>query len=538
MLHRNSYPILLGALLLSLLIIGCKSTPKKIVIKPFSPLLNKVQQKSIKGNFSDQKTIKLDSNNIKLFLASYPGFKEYSSEMEKFYTDRNYAYAWYDKKGMIEPAINLFNRIMNIKEEGISNELPYKEAFINLIDSANEMNKVSPTVELMLTAQYLTYAKKVWEGVNEKQSLSVEWLLPRKKISSRQLLDSLLNGNNILENAPVYRQYNLLKAYLKKYNDIKINNDFTVIKADKKEYKLKDSAAVILAIRTRLFLLGDLSENNKTAIFDNELMIGVMRLAHRLGYKEDGIINTALLTEINYPINKRIEQIIVNMERTRWVPIQLTGDYLVVNIPEYKLHVYAKDSLAFSMNVVVGKNEHKTVIFNGDMNYIVFSPYWNIPASILNKEILPGIKKNPNYLAEHNMEWNGNSIRQKPGPNNSLGLVKFLFPNSHSIYLHDSPAKSLFKENNRAFSHGCIRLAEPKKLAQYLLKNNPDWNSSKITAAMNNKIEQYVKLKPAIPVFIAYFTVWVDRQGLLNFRKDVYQRDSRLAQMIIEKPGI
>jgi murein L,D-transpeptidase YcbB/YkuD len=136
------------------------------------------------------------------------------------------------------------------------------------------------------------------------------------------------------------------------------------------------------------------------------------------------------------------------------------------------------------------------------------------------------------------MEWNGGSVRQKPGPNNSLGLVKFLFPNSHSIYLHDSPAKSLFNEDKRAFSHGCIRLAEPKKLAKYLLRNDPNWDEAKITTAMNKKVEQYVTLKNTIPVFIAYFTAWVDRQGKLNFRNDVYKRDSRLAKLILENPEL
>jgi len=136
------------------------------------------------------------------------------------------------------------------------------------------------------------------------------------------------------------------------------------------------------------------------------------------------------------------------------------------------------------------------------------------------------------------MEWNGGNIRQKPGPDNALGLVKFLFPNSHSIYLHDSPAKSLFNEDKRAFSHGCIRLAEPKKLAQYLLRNNPNWNEEKITAAMHKGVEEFVPLKTTIPVFIAYFTAWVDRQGKLNLRNDVYKRDSRLAKMILENPGL
>ncbi|HRH60705.1 MAG TPA: L,D-transpeptidase family protein, partial [Chitinophagaceae bacterium] len=202
---------------------------------------------------------------------------------------------------------------------------------------------------------------------------------------------------------------------------------------------------------------------------------------------------------------------------------------------EYKLHAYENDSLVWSMNVVVGTTANKTTIFNGNLKYVVFSPYWNVPPSIIQKEILPGIKRNKNYLEQHNMEWNGGSVRQKPGLNNSLGLVKFLFPNSYNIYLHDTPAKSLFGEDKRAFSHGCIRLNEPQKLAEYLLRNDTAWTTEKIVKAMKSGKEQYVTLKNPVPVFIAYFTAFVDRKGRLNFRSDVYGRDSRLAKMILEK---
>ena len=181
------------------------------------------------------------------------------------------------------------------------------------------------------------------------------------------------------------------------------------------------------------------------------------------------------------------------------------------------------------MNIVVGSTAHNTVIFTGTLKYIVFSPYWNVPPSILKKEILPAIKRNKNYLAAHNMEWNGNGVRQKPGPNNSLGLVKFLFPNAYNIYLHDTPAKSLFGEDRRAFSHGCIRLSEPPRLARFLLRNDSNWDSLKIVRAMNARKEQYVTVKETVPVYIGYFTAWVDREGKLNFRDDIYGHDQKMA---------
>jgi len=489
---------------------------------------------SIPGRFSTQTTLKFDSSAVQQFLDSFAAFRAFETDIISFYRGRKYAYAWFDENGLVEPANNLYNRIMNIDEEGLPDKIPYKEQFTQLLETAD---KPSAMLDLMLTSEYLSYAKFAWQGIGEKEVKELEWLLPRKKISYTQLLDSL-SANKKTLNQPVYKQYELLKAELKRMKEIKNSNSLPIIKTDRKKLQEGDSLAVISDIRSWLFAMGDLANNNKSNVFDSTLTVAVRSLQKRLGLKDDGIIGTAVITEMNYPVEKRIETIMVNMERSRWVPEAIEKDYLLINIPAYKLYVFENDSLAFDMNVVVGKSQNKTVIFNGDMKYIVMSPYWNVPYSILKNEVLPGIKRNRNYLTRHNMEWNGNSVRQKPGPNNSLGLVKFLFPNSHSIYLHDTPSKSLFNETNRAFSHGCIRLAEPKKLAVYLLRNDPKWTEEAITAAMNAGKEQYVTLTKTIPVFISYFTAWVGNDGKLNLRKDVYNRDSRLAEMILEKPSI
>jgi murein L,D-transpeptidase YcbB/YkuD len=207
----------------------------------------------------------------------------------------------------------------------------------------------------------------------------------------------------------------------------------------------------------------------------------------------------------------------------------------MVNIPQFLLMAHRGNNIEWSCPVVVGKSTNKTAIFKGTMKYVVFSPYWNVPRSIMNKEILPAMRRNKNYLENHDMEWNGGKIRQKPGPQNSLGLVKFLFPNSFNMYLHDTPSKSLFKEEKRAFSHGCIRVSEPKKLAVFLLENDPEWTSEKIDEAMNSGKEQYVTLRKTVPVYIVYFTAFVDDKGKLNFREDIYHRDNQLRDMIFTK---
>ncbi|HRZ32795.1 MAG TPA: L,D-transpeptidase family protein, partial [Flavobacterium sp.] len=208
------------------------------------------------------------------------------------------------------------------------------------------------------------------------------------------------------------------------------------------------------------------------------------------------------------------------------------NEYVVVNIPSYKLFFVRNGKQELVSPVVVGKAMNKTVIFSGTMSYIVFSPYWNVPTSIIKKEIKPAMAKNKNYLASHNMEWNNGNIRQKPGKNNSLGLVKFIFPNSNNIYLHDTPAKSLFEKETRAFSHGCIRVGKARDLALTILKDDPNWTTEKIDAAMNSGKENWYTLKNKIPVYIGYFTAWVNANGEINFYDDIYERDERLLKLI------
>jgi murein L,D-transpeptidase YcbB/YkuD len=194
------------------------------------------------------------------------------------------------------------------------------------------------------------------------------------------------------------------------------------------------------------------------------------------------------------------------------------------------------------MNVVVGKEGHNTTNFTGILNQVVFSPYWNITTNIVRDEILPAMAKDPGYLERNNMEEVGNpvdgipTIRQLPGPKNSLGKVKFLFPNSFDIYFHDTPAKSLFNSDRRAYSHGCIRLSDPFKMASYILKDQKEWTPEKIDEAMNSGVEKFVKVKNPVPVLITYYTAWVDEAGILNFRDDIYKHDATLVQKMFVNP--
>jgi len=506
----------------------------------------KAWNKTIPGNFSEQKIIRFDSLAIDSFFKDYPQLVSLDSNLELFYKKRDHTYAWFDQDGLIEQAGNLVARVSNLKEEGLFTEPPYKKDLDSLLlETRAEKSGSQPNtkLELMLTAQYFNFAQRVWEGADQNTRTSLKWYLPRKKVSYEEYLDSLLVSSPEQQKSikePVYRQYELLKVFLERFRKMdKQGNDWPQIVIGQTSYRILDFSATIAQIKKRLFLLEDFKGDTSSYLFDEELFHSVQEYQTRLGLSPDGVIGKGTLATLNTTPKERIKQILVNMERCRWLPLSLQENYLAVNIPEFKLHVYHADSLLWSCNAVVGKDLHQTVTFSGDIKYVVFSPYWNVPASIVRNEIIPAMNRNRNYISKSNMEITGYSgglpiVRQKPGPNNSLGLVKFLFPNSYNIYLHDTPAKSLFNESSRAFSHGCVRIAEPEKLARFLLQGDSTWTNDAINKAMHAGKEKYVTLKKTVPVFITYFTAFVDRGGKINFRKDIYDRDERLADMILK----
>jgi L,D-transpeptidase YcbB len=475
-----------------------------------------------------------DSSALENFARQEKLHDSLIKRMKSFYNGRNYQYAWFFKEGIADYASSFINLVDDYV--GYSGDSAvYNPGLHQLIDSFSEeeaLDLSSPDVlhaELLLTSQFFRYAHRAYQGRNQLNAEQLEWFIPRKKIDLVALLDSVVKnkGQNIA--APVNRQYGLLKNFLVKYDSLEDKGGWPKIVADKNSFKQGDSSQTIAQIKKRLLMEGDLTANDTNAFFDSSLFDAVKNFQRRYGLKQDGVISTSLINEMNKPIEYRIRQMLINMERIRWVPAEPTMDFLFVNIPEFRLHVYEKGNYQWSMNIVVGTTSHNTVIFTGTLKYIVFSPYWNVPPSIYRKEILPAMQRNKNYLARHNMERYGNGVRQKPGPNNSLGLVKFLFPNSYNIYLHDTPSKSLFGETRRAFSHGCIRLSEPARLARFLLRNDNNWDSLKISKAMNAGNEKYVTVKETVPVYIGYFTTWVDREGKLNFRDDIYGHDQKMA---------
>jgi murein L,D-transpeptidase YcbB/YkuD len=529
---------------LSVCAIACNgNNTKTITIVKKDTIPTNPDEAGILNSFEPAGKISLDSMLLPKFFNKYPLLKPHQKEVTTLYSRNHYKYIWFDRQGLIEQANNLYNTMNNLPEQGISDSIPYQQILeekMEAIGNEGQNIKLDAETELLLSAGYITYAKKVVTGtLDAATAKKIDWNLPRKKLSYVELLDSVLAApfTAVKEKINI-KQYYLLQDYLKKYRELEKGGGWKTIPTDPKKKTLKpgDTSAIIPLIRERLVFTQDLASNNNSNLYDQSLYEAMIHYKIRNGNKEDSLITTTHIAEMNIPLSKRIEQIIVNMERCRWIPIiPEKANYILVNIPEYRLHYIKNGQPILESAVVVGKPMTKTVIFSGDLKYVVFSPYWYIPQSIINGEVKPGMARNKNYLASHNMEWNGGNVRQKPGPANSLGLVKFIFPNSNNIYLHDSPSKPLFKEETRAFSHGCIRVAKPKELAMTILADDPNWDEKKITQAMNKGTEQSYTIKKTIPVYIGYFTAWVDNAGVLNFRKDIYSRDGRLAAMIIKK---
>ena len=287
--------------------------------------------------------------------------------------------------------------------------------------------------------------------------------------------------------------------------------------------------------------------------FDEDLKTAVISFQKNHGLYADGIVGSLTQKFLNMSANEKIGQIRINLERMRFLPRDLGEKYLIVNIPEFKLKLIEDHTVKLSMNVVVGESKHPTPIFSDNMSYIVLNPKWNIPESITKKEIIPKLIKDPNYLASKGIDiyssWHPESekmntqdiidafiledldsmpnfrLTQSPSSENPLGRMKFIFPNKHAVYMHDTPAKSLFSNARRAYSHGCIRLSKPQELLNIIASEDKSLDLGKIDSILKETNEKSIGLSKKIPVHLVYLTSWVDEEGQLQFREDVYNYD-------------
>ncbi len=306
------------------------------------------------------------------------------------------------------------------------------------------------------------------------------------------------------------------------YLKIKAEKNWTNIPTIKNKLQVGDSLISIIHIKNNLKKSGDYAGLDRSFYFNEDLKLAIIHFQKRMGMDQNGIINNALILRINKNVDYVLKQIEASIKTISDLTEIDVRDFIYVNIPDFHLQVYKNNIPQIEMKVIVGKFKNKTPTFNTTLNAVVVCPYWNVPKSIEQKEILPLLRKNHNYLEKHNMEWSNGIIRQRPGPTNSLGRIKFIIPNRYSVFLHDTPIKSLFEKRVRMFSHGCIRLNDAKKLALYVLQQEKNWDSLRLENAINENKEKKVKLSTPIPVYVSYLTAWVDENGILQLREDIY----------------
>jgi murein L,D-transpeptidase YcbB/YkuD len=392
----------------------------------------------------------------------------------------------------------------------------------------------------------------------------VEWDVKRNKIKLHKALMTLLGERKskypYAEFQPLHKEYAYLKKALARYREIQKNGGWPAIPANTK-LKPGQSSPVVPLLQKRLAdLIGksdSTTSGGDSSVYSSHIVNAVKKFQQLHGQKPDGNIGPETVKLLNVPIQNRIRQIIINMERWRWIPKSFEPSYLLVNIPEFKLHVVEKSKEVMTMNVIVGKEMHETPIFSDKLEHVVISPYWNIPPNILKDEIVPRVMSDPGYLDRMNIEvvtnkgtpvdpasvdWSqagsegfGYVVRKKPGPKNDLGDVKFIFPNVDNIYLHDTPHDELFSQSKRGFSHGCVRVERPIELATYLLRNVPGWDRGNIMRQVSTRKERYVPVKEKLPVYLVYFTAKADANGNVQFYEDIYDHDAELASLYFSK---
>jgi murein L,D-transpeptidase YcbB/YkuD len=475
----------------------------------------------------------MDSVTVESFIKEQKLNDSISHDMRVFYNARNFQFAWFSGDGLTEQAFIFRSLYDYSKKDDEKRPLDYKLDNLMLNDSIQSLraNRNITKTELLFTWRFIVYLWNEHSGEKRRNNMLVNFVPGQKQEIMKRaetVLDDDGNGSN--------ESYRSLKKELRKYVKIARNGGWPEIPERRTKYRIGKTNTAITTIKKRLQITGDFAVKDTSPVYTPELEKVIKKLQNSYGLTADGVIDAVLIRELNKPVLSRLQQMMINMERMRWQPAEPKGRRINVNIPEFMLHVWDGNTREMEMEVIVGKQGNSTIMFSGYMDQVVFSPYWNVPESIVRDEILPEIGEDSvAYLQQHNMEITGEVdsvpvIRQLPGEGNALGKVKFLFPNSFNIYFHDTPDKGLFKKKQRAYSHGCIRLADAEKLANYLLKD--EWTPEKIKMAMNSGKEKFVKIEDPIPVFIEYYTAWVDEDGVLQFRKDIYGHDRKMLRKL------
>ncbi|MGE0733833.1 MAG: murein L,D-transpeptidase [Alphaproteobacteria bacterium] len=423
---------------------------------------------------------------------------------------------------------------------------------------ANHKDDARADLELLLTRTMITYAADLDGGRTTPARVSPDqFVIPQRK-PAPMILDGAAQADDLAKYldgfAPKQPEYHRLKATLVKYRKLAADGGWKPV-ALGATLKPKMRNARIKQVKERLLVTGELkSLGADPELYDDDLLKAVKAFQDRHGLDADGNIGATTLDRLNVSAAQRVEDIIMNMERRRWLPEDQGRKYIFVNVADFELKIVDGAKTIYTTRVVVGTPYHRTPLFSGTMRYVEFNPWWNVPHSIAVNEMLPTIRKDPGYLARNNyvistrygaetsdvdahaVNWSslgpGNFpyvLRQKPGPWNALGTVLFMFPNQHNVFLHDTSSKEKFQFPERTFSHGCMRVFKPLDLAILLLKNNKGFERGKLQDILASKVPLRIDLTEPLPVHVTYFTAWTNKDGEVNFRRDVYKRDAALS---------
>ena len=501
----------------------------------------------------------------------WPNFSDYDSYVQTFYDDRNFEVAWTRDAVPTATATAFIQQFEDSAAKGLIPEDYDAPRWADRVKALNDKSADAISLfDVAMTVNVMRYISDLRIGRVNPSRFNFEVPVQDKKYDLAEFVsDNVVDATDVPKLIagvePDSDDYRKTEQALARYLDLAKQQQQegaeplpTVIKT----VSVGDSYPAVGALLARLQLEGDAADDATSGsatstVFNATLSAAVKSYQHRHGITEDGKLTAQTIKSLNVPMTDRVAELQDSLERWRWLPEPYLHARLMVNLPEFVLRGYDPDhKLDFTMRVVVGQvmGQHETPVFTHMMKYLVFRPYWNVPVDIARKELVPHIATNHGYLASKNFEVTNNKgvvladytakevsqgevmVREKPGPKNSLGLVKFMFPNQYDIYLHSTPAVSLFERTRRDFSHGCIRVQKPVDLAVWVLEGQGgDWDLDKVQEAMNSGPDnKTVSLKTPLPIVIFYLTAIVAEDGQVNFFDDIYGYDSEM-QKVFEK---
>lgn len=475
------------------------------------------------------------------------------------YNQESSTILWSHNGKILPDANQLIEILQNSYKDALYPEDYHLSTILQLTQQVASAPTMQPPIAALadldttLTDAFLLYAKHMATGRVDNLAVYPTWTISKRAVNLPDLLQKATHGGNLTQVlnglTPTYPGYLELKGQLDKYQNIASNGGWGQISTGA-SLKIGSKGVRVSQLQKRLTVTREYTATEKTTIFDKPLKQAVMKFQAHHGLKANGVVDKQTLQALNIPVNQIIKLIELNMDRLRWLPLQTSNQYLLVNIPNFSLDVMESGQSILNMPVIVGKGANRSCVLSSKISYIEINPYWSVPDSIGRKEILPKLQQDPNYLAKEQMnvynssfanppidpsriDWkkvNPNNMpykfRQMPGEKNALGNIKFIFPNVCGIYLHDTPSRNLFGRNRRDFSHGCIRVGKPIELADYLLSDKPNWDGDRVESQIKLGKRQIVYLAEPMDVNIVYATVWVDNNGELQFRNDIYQIDN------------